>query len=110
MVADRRYSGTIYKMALVDRLRLRTVEHFLESGVASELIPLPAQTQFGLRDAPVIKAGSHGRTRGPQEAFNQREGLLGAARGRVNRRRGLAALATLDVVCAFVTALTFAAP
>ena len=70
MVADRRYSGTIYKMALVDRFRLRSVENFFESGVASELVPLPAQTQFGLRDAPVIKAGSRARTRGPQEAFN----------------------------------------
>ena len=85
MVADRRYSGTIYKMALVDRFRLRSVEHFLESGVASELIPLPAQTQFGLRDAPVIKAGSRARTRGPQEAFNQREGLICLARERVNQ-------------------------
>src|SRR5207245_8124237 len=76
MAADRRYSGTIYKMALIDRLRFRPLENFLESGVASELVPLPAQTQFGLRDAPVIKAGSRGLARGPQAAFNEGEGLV----------------------------------
>ncbi len=103
MVADRRYSGTIYKMALVDRFRLRSVEQFLESGVASELVPLPAQTQFGLRDAPVIKAGSRGRTRGPQEAFNEREGLIHLARERVNQSQIARALHTLDAVCAFRT-------
>src|SRR5205823_4531628 len=103
MVADRRYSGTIYKMALVDRFRLRSVENFFESGVASELVPLPAQTQFGLRDAPVIKAGSRGRTRGPQEAFNQREGLICLARERINQSQLVRALHTLDGVCAFRT-------
>src|SRR5207302_6893435 len=82
MVADRRYSGTIYKMALINRLRFRPLENFFESGVASELVPLPAQTQFGLRDAPVIKAGSRACTRGPQEAFNQRDGLIHLARER----------------------------
>src|SRR5438067_12134033 len=103
MVADRRYSGTIYKMALVDRFRLRSVENFFESGVASELMPSPAQTQFGLRDAPVIKAGSRGRTRGPQEAFNQREGLICLARERINQSQLVRALHTLDDVCAFRT-------
>src|SRR5256886_13269111 len=103
LVEDRRYSGTIYKMALVDRFRLRSVENFFESGVASELVPLPAQTQFGLRDAPVIKAGSRGRTRGPQEAFNQREGLICLARERVNQSQLVRALHTLDGVCAFRT-------
>src|SRR6476469_9467877 len=103
MVADRRCSGMIYKMALVDRFWLRSVEHFLESGVVSELVPLPAQTQFGLRDAPVIKAGSRGRTRGPQEAFNQRDGLIYLARERVNQSQLVRALHPLDGVCAFRT-------
>src|SRR5947208_13876068 len=110
MVADRRYSGTIYKTALVDRFRLRSVENFFESGVASELVPLPAQTQFGLRDAPVIKAGSRGRTRGPQEAFNQREGLICLARERINQSQLVRALHTLDGVCAFRTELNGSAP
>ena len=64
---------------------------------------MPAQTQFGLRDAPVIKAGSRGRTRGPQEAFNQREGLICLAGERVNQSQLVRALHTLDGVCAFRT-------
>ena len=46
---------------------------------------MPAQTQFSLRDAAVIKILSRGRARGPQEAFNQREGLIYLACKRVNQ-------------------------
>ena len=62
--------------ASVNRLRLLSFEHFLKARVASELIPLPAQTEFSLGDASVIKILSCGRSRGPQKAFDQREGLI----------------------------------
>jgi hypothetical protein len=50
MVADRRYSGTIYKMSLIDRLRLRSGENLLETRIASERVPFPPQTKISQRD------------------------------------------------------------
>ena len=67
---------------LIDRLRLGSGDDFLETRIATERVPLPAQTQLCQRDvcreiSPVDRAGCG------KETLDQRDRLVGFADKRI---------------------------
>src|SRR5438552_12921718 len=71
---------------LVDRFRLRAGENFLETRIASQRVPLPAQAKLSERDATrIIRvrdcAGSG------KEALDQRDRLIRLANECINQRQ-----------------------
>src|SRR5882724_7872728 len=100
MVADRRNSGTIYKMTLIDRLRLRAGENFLETRSTSQRVPLPPQTKISERDA-TRKIRPLDCARRGEQAFDQRDRLGRLANECINQRQIGRPVGTMKCVVAF---------
>jgi hypothetical protein len=73
-------------MALINSLRLRTGENFLETRIASQRIPFPPQTKLSERDAirPIRVTGRAGRGK---ETLNERDCLVRLANECINQRQ-----------------------